>query len=414
MKTNTRREFILNTAYAGLGVSLIPTLQAAPSSNGKVAKHIIYVYLAGGMSHLDTFDPKLDPETKGEFSAIKTNVDGMQISEHLPLLANHGDKMAIVRGMTVTTGDHAGAQYLARTSFKKINTIVHPAMGAWMCNLQDDGEHHALPQNILIGGPSDHPGSGWMPKKYSPVPIQDPVRGLDNSKLKDPSDFNKRIGILAQMNKDASKINNPAVKSYVEFYDQTVRLLNSKDLECFDITKEPTDKRAKYGDNRFGQGLLLARRLVEKTGAKFIEVTSGGWDTHVNNFQALTTNLATLDQALNALIEDLTASGLMKETLIVLATDFGRTPKINVNNGRDHFPKAFSNVLIGAGIRGGQVYGSTNAQGTEIADKQVSVQEFNATIAAAAGLPIDQILVSGEGRPFTIANKAKPVQDLLA
>lgn len=139
----TRREMILNTAYAGLGVSLIPTLQAA-TKNNKTAKHVIYLYLAGGMSHLDTFDPKLDAETKGEFAAIKTNVDGMQISEHLPLLAKHGDKMAIVRSMTVTTGDHAGAQYLARTSFKKINTIVHPALGAWMCHFKDEGGHQVF------------------------------------------------------------------------------------------------------------------------------------------------------------------------------------------------------------------------------------------------------------------------------
>ncbi len=406
---------IVNTAYAALGVTVVPTLQAAPSrSVNKTAKHVIYVYLAGGMSHLDTFDPKLDPETKGEFTAINTNVAGMQISDRLPLLAKHGDKMAIVRSMTVTTGDHAGAQYLARTSFKKINTIVHPALGAWMCQHHDNGEPSALPQNVLIGGPADHPGSGWMQKKYSPVPIQDPLRGLDNSKLKDAADFNQRIEILEQMNRQSNKMGNPAVKSYVEFYEQTVRLLNSKDLECFDISKETSESRAKYGDNRFGQGLLLARRLIEKTGAKFIEVTSGGWDTHVENFNALTTNLATLDQGLNALIEDLTASGLIKDTLIVLATDFGRTPQINVNNGRDHFPRAFSNVLIGAGIRGGQVYGSTNAKGTEIADKQVSVQQFNATIAAAVGIPTDQIIVSGEGRPFTIANHGVAIKELLA
>lgn len=411
----TRRDFITRTAYTGLGVSLIPTLQAAPSSaKGKVAKHVIYLYLAGGMSHLDTFDPKLDPETKGEFSAISTNVDGMQISEHLPQLAKHGDKMAIVRGMTVTTGDHSGAQYMARTSFKKINTIVHPAMGAWMCHFQDDKQVHALPLNVLVGGPADHPGSGWMPKKFAPVPIQDPLRGLDNSKLKDPTDFNKRIAILQQMNRDTSKINNPAIKGYVEFYDQTVRLLNSKDLECFDITKEPADVRAKYGDNRFGQGCLLARRLIEKAGTKFIEITNGGWDTHVNNFQALTTQLGVLDQAVSALIGDLQARGLLEETLIVLATDFGRTPQINVNNGRDHFPKAFSNVLIGAGIKGGQVYGATNSKGTEIADKQVSVPQFNATIAAAIGLPTEEIVISGEGRPFTVANKAEPIKDLLA
>lgn len=408
-----RREFVLNLAYTGLGVSILPELAKAEQT-GKHAENVIHIYMAGGMSHLDTFDPKTEGETKGEFKPINTNVSGMQITEHLPNLAKHGDKMAIVRGMTVTTGDHAGAQYLSRTSYKKIGTIVHPAMGAWLCNFKDDHKVRAIPQNVLIGGPADHPGAGWMEKKYSPVPIADPMRGLDNTKLKNPGEFNKRVDILKELNSQSLKYNNPSIKGYNEFYDQTIRLLNSKDLEIFDLSKEPATTRDKYGNGKFGQGLCLAKRLIEKGGVKYVEVTHGGWDTHVENFRALTNQLNTVDQALTALIEDLKASGLLSKTLIVISTDFGRTPKINVNNGRDHFPKAFSQVLIGAGVKNGVVYGSTNKEGTEITDKQVSVQDFNATIAAALGLPWENKLISPEGRPFTVADKGKPIMELLA
>ena len=410
---NTRRSFLQQMATSTLGVTVFPHFADAATVAKSKAEHVIFLYMAGGMSHLDTFDPKDDPTVKGEFNSITTNA-GQQISEHLPGLAKHGDKMAIIRSLSVTTGDHAGAQYLNRTGYKHIGTIVHPALGAWMCNIQDDHKTRALPQNVLINGPSDHPGSGWMAKRYSPVPIHDPLRGLDNSTIKNPDEFNRRISILNELNKSAGKAVNASVKGYGEFYDQTIRLLNSKDTEIFDISKESKETREKYGNNKFGQGLCLAKRLIEKGGVKFVEVTHGGWDTHNENFKALTTQLATVDQALTALIEDLRASGLLSKTLIVIATDFGRTPTININNGRDHFPKAFSQVLIGAGIKGGTVYGQTNKSGTEVADKQISIQDFNATVAAAIGITPEQKLVSPEGRPFTLADKGKVITELLA
>jgi uncharacterized protein (DUF1501 family) len=411
MNTLNRRDFVLNLASAGLGVTVLPHVAAAPSS--KKAEHIIYLFMNGGMSHLDTFDPKTNAEVKGEFNSIATNAD-YHISEHLPLMAKHGDKMAVVRSMMVTTGDHAAAQYLQKTSFKKIGTIVHPNMGAWMCHYTDDGKPKVVPQNVLIGGGADHPGSGWMPKKYSPIPVADPMRGLDNTKLKDATEFSKRVAILDKLEKDANKIVNPAQKSYAEFYDQTIRLLNSKDLEVFDLSKVDQSTRDKYGNNRFGQGVCLAKRLIEQGGCKFIEVTDGGWDTHVNNFESLEDKLKILDQAVNALIEDLKSSGMLEKTLVVIATDFGRTPNININNGRDHHPGAFSGVLIGAGIRGGQTYGKSDEKGMKAVENVVSPSDFNATIAAAAGLPIDEIVISPEGRPFKIADKGKPVQALLA
>jgi uncharacterized protein (DUF1501 family) len=405
-----RRDFVLRLASAGLGVSVLPEIHAAQLANK--AEHIIYLFMNGGMSHLDTFDPKKDAEVKGKFNSINTNA-GQSISEHLPKLAKHGDKMAVIRSMMVTTGAHEQAQYLQRTSYKKIGTIIHPNMGAWMCKIKDNGEKISIPQNVLITGPADHPGAGWMEKKYSPIPIQDPLRGLENAKIKNKDEFSKRIQILKQIERDAMKAANPSEKSYAEFYDQTVRLLNSSELDVFDLSKESAEKREKYGNNRFGQGVCLAKRLIEQGGCKFIEVSDGGWDTHVNNFDALEEKLNILDTALNALIEDLKASGLLKKTLIVVATDFGRTPIINVNDGRDHHPGAFSSVLIGAGIKGGQVYGKSDDKGMKVLEGAVSPQDFNATIASAAGLPIEQILVSPEGRPFKIADKGKPISSLL-
>lgn len=411
MNTLTRRNFVLNLASAGLGVTVLPNIAAAPAASK--AEHIIYLFMNGGMSHLDTFDPKTNAEVKGEFNSIATNA-GYQISEHLPKLAKHGDKMAVVRSMMVTTGAHEQAQYLQRTSFKKIGTVVHPNLGAWMCNFQDNGEEVTIPRNVLISGPADHPGAGWMPKKYAPIPIQDPMKGLDNSKLKNKDEFSKRVSILQQLEKDANKIINPSQKSYSEFYDQTIRLLNSSDLEVFDLSKVDATVRSKYGDNRFGQGCCLAKRLIEQGGCKFIEVQDGGWDTHVNNFESLETKLQVLDTAVNALIDDLQSSGLLSKTLIVIATDFGRTPIVNVNNGRDHHPGAFCGVLIGAGIKGGQAYGKSDEKGMKAMENVVSPMDFNATIAAAANLPYEQILVSPQGRPFKLADKGEPVKALLA
>lgn len=415
MNTQNRRQFISNIAKAGLGVSALSyTPRAfANTANSKV-KHIIYIYMEGGMSHLDTFDPKEHPETKGKFAKISTNADGMYISEHLKGLAKHGDKMALVRSMSVTTGDHAGAQYNVRTSYKQIGTIVHPALGAWMAKFNKS--ESSLPSNVLISGPAKHPGSGWMPKIYSPIPVIDPAKGLQYSDLKDLETFKSRWEILNKLNKNINEnAKSSEVRAYVEFYDETIKLLQSSELEAFNISKEDKDLREnKYGNNRFGQGLLLARRLIEN-GVSFVEVKSGGWDTHVNNFDALATSLPQHDQSITALIEDLQSKGLLDSTLIVVATEFGRTPIINVNDGRDHWPGAFSCALIGAGVKGGTVFGNTDEKGEKVAEnsRKIDPKDFNATIAKIAGLPYDQEFFSPNGRPFKIAHDGKPIDEVI-
>lgn len=203
-----------------------------------------------------------------------------------------------------------------------------------------------------------------------------------------------------------------SVRAYAEMYDQAVKLMESKDLLAFDVSQESEAMRAAYGSDRFGQGCLLARRLVEH-GVRFIEVVSGGWDTHNQNFDAMEEKLPAVDRALSTLLMDLDARGLLDETLVVLTTEFGRTPDVvKERQGRNHYPKAFSSMLAGGGIRGGQKFGSTCPEGREIVRDKVTVQAFNATIAHALGMPVDHVLHSPSGRPFQVAHKGKPVMEL--
>jgi len=195
-------------------------------------------------------------------------------------------------------------------------------------------------------------------------------------------------------------------------YDGGVRVIGSKDLEAFDLEEQAASTGQSYGSDDFGQGVLLARRLVERQ-VRFVEVQLGGWDTHQNNFTRVPERCAILDQALSALLDDLTKRGLLDETLVVLATEFGRTPTINVNEGRDHYPKAFSCMLAGGGIKGGQTWGATDDEGREVVENKVEIPDFNATIAYALGLPLDEIIYSPTRRPFTLSDKGQPLTQLI-
>jgi len=403
-----RKDFIQNTAYSLFGISALPSVYGNTAKTPSKVKSVIYIYLQGGLSHLDSFDPKTDEEIKGPTEAIDTNVPGIQIGQHLPKVAQIMDKIAIVRSMSSNAGAHKQGQYLARTSYQLRGSIVHPALGAWAANNAD--QNTSLPAYMLINGPSSHPGAGYLPKKFSPLPIVDPNKGLPNSK-KD-SKLEERLGLLSSVNKGAN-IKQPKVAEYVQFYDETLKVLNSKDLEVFNLNKEPSNKRQDYGMNKLGQGCLLAKRLV-KNGTTYVEIENGGWDTHVNNFEKLEQKLPEVDTAVSALVKDLEVEGLLDSTLVVIATEFGRTPKINGNTGRDHHPACYSCALIGAGIKGGVVYGETDKQGNRVKENKVSPQDFNATIASALGLPLEQEVFSPSGRPFHITGKGKPIKQILS
>ena len=413
----TRRAFLAQTASTALGVGLAsPALALEKYSTLKSvqsAKRVIYLYMNGGMSHLDTFDVKPGSESMGPTKAIKTNADGVQISEYLPKLARQANHMAIINSMLSASGAHQQANYLMHTSYAQRGTIKHPAMGAWLLKMQDR-LNPTLPGNVVIGGGSRHPAGGFFEGKYQPLSISNPEAGLQNVKSRfKEEEFNFRFGLSQELASDFRSRYDGAkdVRSYTEMYDDAVKLMKSADLAAFELTQEDAKTRDLYGRSRFGQGCLLARRLVEKN-VRFVEVTLGSWDTHTSNFVRTPQLCQDLDQGLSALLTDLEQRGLLEDTLVVLTTEFGRTPKINQNVGRDHYPQAFSGLMAGGGIVGGRRYGKSDELGANVVEKAVSVFDFNATIAYALGLPLDKILYSPTKRPFTVAGKGNPVVDL--
>lgn len=421
----TRRDFMASAAQAFLGVSLVSLGGSALAGEDdkekeefpprkKPAKNIIYLYMSGGMTHLDTFDPKPGAETQGPVQSIRTAAKGVMISEYLPQLAKQMDKAVLFRSLSSTQGAHERGRYLMRTSYTQRGTIRHPAMGAWLLKLSGRS-NKALPGNVRIGGDSRHPGAGFMEAAYAPLPIGDPTAGLQNSKLPrgvDKDKFERRLDLSGQLGKSfRDRFNQKQVRSYTDAYNDAIGLMSSKELEVFNIYRETEKVRLGYGDNPFGQGCLLARRLVEN-GVRFVEVTLGGWDTHQSNFVRVPERTEILDQALATLLADLARRGILDETLVVVATEFGRTPNINQNQGRDHYPKAFSGLIAGGGIQGGQYYGETNATGEEVKKDMLEVPDFNATIAYGLGLPLKKIVTSPSRRPFTVAHRGKPVTEV--
>ena len=396
-----RRIFLQALAATTYGVK---ALDAKPIDNVK-AKNIIYICLDGGMSHIDSFDPKDDEDVMGDTTKIFTSGD-FQIGHRLPKLAEVMEYASVIRSTTSKTGAHEQAQYLNRTSFKQLGSITHPSLGSWVSHLSN--RNKTIPDFVLVSGSSAHPGAGFLPKVKAPLPIVDPNSGLQNAKT--DSKLSERMALLKEINK---RVNSPIADSYNEFYDNTVKFLKSDDLELFDISKEPAKNRERYGSSRLGQGLLLAKRLVQGD-VRFIEVNNGGWDTHTDNFTSLDNKLKELDDAVSSLVLDLKAEGLLETTLIAIVTEFGRTPTINVNNGRDHYPQAYSTVLIGAGVKGGYAIGETDKTASKILGDSYTISDINATIAHLAGLDVEQEHFSPSGRPFELADKGKIIKDVMA
>lgn len=405
----SRRAFVERLAASCLGVGLLPGLGKAAAPAGK-ARNVIYLYMTGGMSHLDTFGVVPGADTMGQTGTIPTSADGVFISEHLPTVARHMHRGVVINSMASTQGAHEPGNYFAHTSYTARGGTRHPGLGAWLQKFEGKG-NSGLPGSVVITTDSRHPGAGFFEPAFAPLMIQDAADGLQNSRrlgIMSEADQDYRLALAGELDAPFRKAHpHPAVHAHGEMYREAIALMKSRDLVAFDLAAEPAASRDAYGANRFGQGCLLARRLVEH-GLRFVEVTLGGWDTHVDNFVRTPELCAILDRALGALLTELDDKGLLDETLVVLATEFGRTPVVNGNGGRDHYPQAFTNVLWGGGVRGGQVYGKTD-RGIEITENRVFVPDFNATIAHALGLPLETVLYSPAKRPFTIADKGKPV-----
>ncbi|MDZ4405182.1 DUF1501 domain-containing protein [Prosthecobacter sp.] len=425
----SRREFMLRTAKTALGVSLLPVgsslVRAAGTTTGPgtpgfgKAKHVIFLWMNGGMTHIDTWDPK-DGATKGPTDPIKAdagsgNMD--RLGGTMTKMAKVANKFSIIRSMSSKTGVHDQGTYVMKTGYEPRGTIVHPGMGAWGSHFLGRIKGVTLPDSVVVNSGNAYPGAGFFPTTTSPIPISNPETGLQNIRPSagvSDGQFQKRISLMDEFDTSfRKKFQSEEVKSYSEFYDETMKLMKSEDLKAFDLSQEPAAVRDKFGRNNFGQGALLARRLVQ-AGVRFVEVQFGGWDMHNTIDTALGNTGATMDNVFATLIEDLQSNGLLESTMIVMGSEFGRTPDINENDGRDHYPLAYSTVFAGGGVKGGFVYGSTDKEGRRVADKQVTPQDFCATIGHGMGLPVDEVVMSPSNRPFTVGDKGVPVVDIFA
>jgi len=415
-----RREAFGRVARAVLGVGLVPTvarqLDAAADASPRRAKNIIYLMMQGAMSHLDTFDPKPGREEQGETKTIATKTPGIVFGQSLEKLAAVSDRLAVVRSITTETGAHEQGQYLMRTSYPMLNSIRHPAFGAWAVQAMGRVSKD-LPGYVLVGNGNNHPGAGFLDPSLTPVPVADPTKGLENTqrpKYLSEENFDRRLALADRIDRDFKRrYSGPQLDAYNHLYKDAVRLMGSVDLQAFDLSREKPASRETYGDSKFGLGCLLARRLVE-SGVRCVEVEFSGWDMHRDVFDEMDEKGPQLDRAMAALLDDLQQRGLLDSTLVVLATEFGRTPRINENAGRDHHPGVFSCVLAGAGVRGGTVHGASDERGFRPASDAVSVTDFNTTIAAACGLPFDKEFHAPNGRPFKIGGGGKPITSVLA
>jgi len=399
-------------AGSGLGAFATSLLARRASAAPGKARACVVLYMAGGPSHIDTFDPKPGRPTGGEFKAISTAVAGIQICEHLPRLGTRMKQLALIRSLTSKEGNHDRARHLMHTGYPPQGGVDHPAFGSLVSEVR---EHGGMPGYVAIGGPGED--SGFLSAIHSPFPVRNPskpVRYLTTAKNVDAERFERRLGLWRGIeDRFAAGRGGEFARSQRAIGEQAVALMRSTGATAFDLTGEPAKVAESYGSSEFGQGCLMARRLVE-AGVPFVEVTLGGWDTHDDNFNRVKALCTTLDQAMSALLDDLTARGLLDSTLVMWMGDFGRTPRINERGGRDHFPACSSVLLAGGGVRGGQLIGATDQNGAEVRDRPVTVPDLYRTVAQALDINADKQRVAPSGRPIKTVDGGKVIEGLLA
>ncbi len=397
-------------ASAVLGARALGSARAAERQPSARAKACIVLFMHGGASQIDTFDPKPGAETAGEFRPIPTALTGVKISEHLPQLARRMDKLALIRSLTSKEGNHDRARYLMHAGYAPAGGVKHPAFGSIVAEERGGG---TLPGYVSIGGPGHD--AGFLGAQHAPFVVRDPsrpVRNLAPFRGVDRQRLDARLALWrAQEDRFARGRGGPQVTGHRAVVEQAVTMMRAAEAQAFDLEREPQAGRDRYGESGFAQGCLMARRLVER-GVPFVEVSLRGWDTHENNFERVRALSAELDRGMSALLDDLEARGLLDSTLVLWAGDFGRTPRINARGGRDHFPRCSSVALAGGGVRGGQVIGATDREGYEIADRPVTVPDLFRSLSHALGVDADATRLSDAGRPIATVDGGAVIDEL--
>jgi uncharacterized protein DUF1501 len=433
----TRRHF-LRSGTAAFTVSVsgwLGRLAAVAGPDPKRKRSCILLWLNGGPATIDLWDLKPGNANGGPSKEIATAAPDLKITEHLPQLAKHGDQLAIIRSMSTKEGDHGRAAFLVRTGNLPQGGIDFPTFGSLVAKEQSAGPTD-LPPFVSIApqralSPAAY-GPGFLGPQYAPLVVADgqtggggnpagaaldqrlKVQNLDHFGGVAGKQADQRLALMRDL-EDDFLARRPGLtgESHRAAYEAAVRLMKPETARAFDLSGEKTALRDRYGHNLFGQGCLLARRLVER-GVPFVEVTLDGWDTHQNNFEAVKHLCEVLDPAWSTLMDDLRDRSLLASTLMVCMGEFGRTPKINPQKGRDHFPDAWSVVLGGGGIHGGQALGRTSKDGTKVEDRPVGVPDVLATVCAALGIDHEKQNLSNVGRPIRIVEKGtKPIREVL-
>ncbi len=408
---HTRRNMLKMFSASMLGMPISNLLAAAPK-NGGSAEHVILFWNSGGMSHLDTWDPKPGRPTQGEFNPIKTSVPGMEISEIFPELSQQMHHAALIRSIRGTNGDHGRAQYELQTGFNQAPNVMHPGLGSIVVHEREPlGD---LPAYISISG--NPARAGYLGQQCEAYYVGRP--GEKDPYLAFPEGIHhargkKRLEILARMNaRTSGQLGASELKASDRALKDAVALMESPALKAFELNEEKPSTVERYGNTEFGRGALLARRLVEK-GVRFVQVNRGGFDNHGNIFEAMRNHGSTMDPALASLIGDLNASGLLSKTLVVVLSEFGRTPRINDGGGRDHWARVFSAFMAGGGIKGGSIVGASDENGMDPAERPVKPFDLHATICHALGIDLNREIITQQGRPMRLLRKdGQPIQEL--
>lgn len=418
-KVGVSRRAMMKMGVGGfMGLGMMDLLRAsvlAGQTDASKCDSVVLFWLAGGPSHIDTWDPKPGQETGGPYKALETSASGIQICEHMPTIAKVMKHSAIIRSMTSKEGSHERATYEMHTGYKQLGSIAHPPMGS-LITQQKGRRNEGLPAYVHIGR-SNIFGAGFLGSNYAPYvidSINEPAKNILFPAEVEDTRFKRRIDILNAVDKEFShKTRGNEVREYGSYYREAMKMIYSKSLETFDLKQEKPSTLQAYGDNDLGRSALMARRFVE-AGVRFVEITMGGWDTHDDAFPKIQSNLSRLDPAVGNLVDDLQARGLLKRTMVIVTGEFGRTPKINPRDGRDHYPACFSSFIAGGGIKQGYVHGSSDAKGVSVKDNPVTIGDLHATMYDAMGIDFTKENITPEGRPIRVVDKGKPVKELLA
>ena len=412
-----RRHFLKHLAASSV---ILPTLefihhaQANAATLKKGNKACILMWMGGGPPTIDIWDLKPGSKNGGEFKPIDTAGD-LQISEHMPKTAQVMDKLSVVRSMSTREADHTRGRYYMTTTFVPNPTVVHASFGSVVSyevgRKRTDLE---IPSYIAIDGGGMSPG--YLGMRYAPfsVTATGQIRNAETGDL-DADRLKNRMQMWETIEQNFIQSGRGELPgAHSDIYRSAVNLMTSSQMVAFNVADEPPEVAEKYGDTNFGRGLLMARQLVE-TGVPFVEVNMGGWDLHAGVFDALKTGqLPTLDQGIAALTSELAERGMLDDTVLVWMGEFGRTPNINANVGRDHWAHAWSVMVGGGGLQGGIAVGETNADGTAVVGKTTQPGDIWATVAQALGIPVDTVHTSKRGRPMKLANGGQPIAELVA